>query len=113
LILANLDFDPVGSAGVTLLCRHMMLRRWNGFKGAAAVAEYVLPQGEPGDREPKLARRSPFAPEARLCPKCLGPLRSVNRDLIGFVPQEYYCPKCGYSGSVYVVKDRDIPQGSE
>ena len=69
------------------------------------------PQGGPEEREPKLARRSPFAPEVKLCPKCLSPVKSVTRDLMGFVPTEYYCPKCGYSGMVYVVKDKDEGQG--
>jgi uncharacterized protein with PIN domain len=64
-------------------------------------------QGEPGEREAKLARRSPFAPEPKLCPRCLSPVRAVNSDLVGFVPSEYYCPKCGYSGTVYVVKEKD------
>lgn len=64
------------------------------------------PQDEPG-REPRLARRSPFAPAAKLCPRCLAPLRSTNKDLMGFVPPEYYCTRCGYSGSVYLEKDRD------
>jgi phage-related protein len=63
--------------------------------------------GEGADREPKLARRSPFAPAAKLCPKCLGPLRSMNKDLMGFIPAEYYCERCGYSGPVYFEKDKD------
>ncbi|MDG7010897.1 MAG: hypothetical protein JRN57_02130 [Nitrososphaerota archaeon] len=63
------------------------------------------------EREPKLARRSPFAAEVKLCPKCLSPVRSMNKDLMGFVPAEYFCPKCGYSGMVYVVKDSDGSQG--
>lgn len=70
-------------------------------------------EGEPSEREPKLARRSPFVPEVKLCPKCLSPVRSMNSDLMGFVPSEYYCPKCGYSGMVYVVKDKDEIDGRE
>jgi hypothetical protein len=73
----------------------------------------VQSQGGAEDREPKLARRSPFVPEVKLCPKCLSPVRSVTSDLMGFVPPEYYCTKCGYSGMVYVVKDKDTPQGAE
>ncbi|MDG6963541.1 MAG: hypothetical protein JRN16_08330 [Nitrososphaerota archaeon] len=53
-------------------------------------------------REPILARRSPFSPAAKLCPKCLGPLTASNKDLWGIVPVEYYCQKCSYSGSVYL-----------
>ena len=59
-------------------------------------------QERPDDREPVLARRSPFAPAAKLCPKCLSPLVSYNKDMVGIIPAEYYCPKCGYSGSVYL-----------
>ena len=70
-------------------------------------------QGAPADKEPRLARRSPFAPEAKLCPKCLSPVRSLTNDLMGFVPAEYYCEKCGYSGMVYVVKDKDELQGRD
>lgn len=73
----------------------------------------MQPQAGSDEREPKLARRSPFAPEVKLCPKCLSPLKSVNRDLIGIVPAEYYCPRCGYSGMVYVVKDKDELQGRD
>ncbi|MDG6903059.1 MAG: hypothetical protein JRM80_14025 [Nitrososphaerota archaeon] len=71
-------------------------------------------KGEPDAREPKLARRSPFAPEVKLCPKCLSPVRSTNKDLMGFVPPEYYCQKCGYTGMVYVVKDKEeVKAGDE
>ena len=62
---------------------------------------------EPEDREPVLARRSPFAPERKLCPRCLSPLAAANKDLWGFVPAEYLCPKCGYSGAVYLEKGPD------
>lgn len=61
--------------------------------------------GGPDEREPKLARRSPFVPEAKLCPKCLKPLKVVNGDLMGFIPPSYYCPSCGYVGSVYLAKE--------
>jgi hypothetical protein len=73
----------------------------------------VDPQGEPEEREPKLARRSPFVAEVKLCPKCLTPVKSFTADLMGFVPAEYYCPKCGYSGMVYVVKDKDETEGKD
>lgn len=56
-------------------------------------------------REPTLTRRSPFALSMKLCPRCLTPLNSTNKDLMGFVPAEYFCPKCGYSGSVYLEKE--------
>ena len=68
------------------------------------------PQEAPGEREPRLARRSPFVPEAKLCPRCLKPLKVFNRDLMGFVPSEYSCPSCGYVGSVYLTKE---PEGTD
>ncbi|MDG6919988.1 MAG: hypothetical protein JRN59_00475 [Nitrososphaerota archaeon] len=67
----------------------------------------MQPQREPDDREPVLARRSPFEPDIKLCPRCLTPLTQSNKDLWGFVPAEYLCPKCGYSGSVYLEKEPD------
>lgn len=63
------------------------------------------PGEEPDGGGPRLARRSPFAPEAKLCPRCLKQLKVVNRDLMGFVPPEYYCPSCGYSGVVYLSEE--------
>ncbi|MDE1854187.1 MAG: hypothetical protein KGI38_10660 [Thaumarchaeota archaeon] len=65
----------------------------------------MQPQGAPEDREPTLIRRSPFTREEKLCPKCLGPVRTTNGDLLGFVPMAYTCPKCGYYGSVYVTRE--------
>ena len=65
------------------------------------------PEGAPEDREPRLARRSPFAPEAKLCPRCLSPLKNVTGDLLGFIPPEYHCDKCGYQGTVYVTGDKE------
>ena len=64
------------------------------------------PEGSPEEREPRLARRSPFAPEAKLCPRCLSPLTNVTGDLLGFIPAEYRCSKCSYQGPVYVVDDK-------
>ena len=54
------------------------------------------------DDSPRLARRSPLRPAAKLCPRCLSPL--VPRNKLGgwLVPQDYYCNKCGYSGTVFV-----------
>ncbi|MDG6988507.1 MAG: hypothetical protein JRN21_04190 [Nitrososphaerota archaeon] len=54
------------------------------------------------EREPVLARRSPFSPATKLCPRCLSPLATSNKDLLGIIPAEYYCRKCKYSGSVYL-----------
>jgi uncharacterized protein with PIN domain len=70
-------------------------------------------QGEPEEREPRLARRSPFSPVAKLCPKCLSPLNELNRAMAGWIPMEYYCPKCGYSGIVYIEKEPAPDTGKE
>lgn len=64
-------------------------------------------------REPMLARRSPFAPAAKLCPKCLSPLTTYNKDMMGIIPSEYYCPKCGYSGSVFLEKEPESDKGTK
>ena len=66
-----------------------------------------MPEGTQDNREPRLARRSPFVPVTKLCPKCLSPLKEVTRTLQGWVPLEYYCNNCGYSGSVYFEKDSE------
>lgn len=71
------------------------------------------PEPDPDDREPTLVRRSPFALSVKLCPRCLSPLTSMNKDLMGFVPQEYFCPKCGYSGSVFLEKEREPDKSGE
>ena len=73
----------------------------------------MQPQGEPDEREPKLARRSPFAPAIKLCPRCLSPLKELNRNMTGWIPMDYYCAKCGYSGIVYVEKEPEPSTGKE
>ncbi len=77
----------------------------NGFKGAARVAASVQPQDEPKEREPTIARRSPFAPATKLCPKCLAPLKGTGGIGGWLVPMNYHCPKCGYTGTVYFEKE--------
>ena len=65
------------------------------------------------EREPRLARRSPFVPEAKLCPRCLSPMNNTTGDLLGIVPAEYTCPKCGYRGPVFFVNDADEAHGKD
>lgn len=60
----------------------------------------------PGDRVPRLARRSPFAPATKLCPRCLSPLKTVL-GLPGMTPPSYLCPKCGYAGTVYLERESE------
>ena len=70
-------------------------------------------QGEdPGEElEPMLARRSPFAKSPRLCPRCLNPLSGISELGVWLVPQDYYCPVCGYSGKVYIEKKPEDREG--
>jgi len=67
----------------------------------------LQPEDDPSEREPKLARRSPFAPATKLCPKCLAPLKRLNGLGGWLIPQDYFCPKCGYTGTVFVEKESD------
>ncbi len=73
----------------------------------------MQPQGERGEREMRLARRSPFAPATKLCPRCLSPLKELNRAMTGWIPMDYYCAKCGYSGTVFFEKEPEPDKGKE
>jgi transposase-like protein len=84
----------------------------NGFKGAGN-RRIVQPPGEPEEREPRLARRSPFAPETKLCPRCLSPLKGLNKLGGWLIPQNYFCEKCGYTGTVFVEKQAEPEKGTE
>jgi len=79
---------------------------FNGFKCADPVAPPVRPQDQPEDAEPRLARRSPFALSRKLCPKCLSPLQGGGGLGGWLIPMNYYCTKCGYSGTVYVEQEQ-------
>jgi predicted amidophosphoribosyltransferase len=63
---------------------------------------------EAAEDSPRLARKSPFAPTVKLCPKCLKPLQRGSRLGGWLVPQDYFCPECGYQGTVFVEKDLDL-----
>ena len=70
----------------------------------------MQPQDDTEGKEPKLARRSPFARAAKLCPKCLSPIDPIRNpigELWGIVPTNYQCTKCGYTGTVYIEKEPD------
>jgi hypothetical protein len=75
------------------------------------VAENVPAESEPGDKAPRLARRSPFAPVTKLCPRCLNPLQTVL-GLPGMTPPSYFCSKCGYAGTVYLEKELGGEKGT-
>lgn len=38
----------------------------------------------------------------KYCPECLGPLELTNFVSASFVPTDYYCSNCGYSGLIYL-----------
>jgi len=65
----------------------------------------MQPEHEPDGRQPTLARRSPFAPATKLCPRCLSPLKTVL-GLPGMIPPSYECPKCGYAGIVFIEQEQ-------
>jgi hypothetical protein len=54
---------------------------------------------------PRFVRRKAFANRARLCAVCLSPLKKVGELGDWLVPQTYYCPKCGYTGYVFLEPD--------
>ena len=70
-------------------------------------------ESDPSEREPRLARRSPFAPATKLCPRCLAPLKPRNELGGWLVPQDYVCTKCGYARSVYLENDADLEKGAQ
>ena len=54
---------------------------------------------------PRFVRRKAFANRARLCAVCLTPLKKVGELGGWLVPQTYYCPKCGYTGYLFLEPD--------
>jgi len=70
----------------------------------------MRPQDEPEEKQPTLARRSPFAPATKLCPRCLSPLKTVL-GLPGMTPPSYQCPKCGYAGMVFIEQAQQPEKG--
>jgi len=70
---------------------------------------------EPDDREgvPKFVRRKAFESVPRLCVKCLTPLQRVSELGGWMVPQDYYCPNCGYRGYVYVEAARPVKDSKD
>jgi hypothetical protein len=60
---------------------------------------------EPAENHPGLTRKSPFVLTVKLCPKCLNPLQKGSRLGGWLVPQDYYCPNCGYHGVVFLERD--------
>ena len=58
---------------------------------------------------PRFVRRGVLAIAPRLCPSCLTPLRRVSELGGWLVPQDYYCPNCGYQGHAYLEADPEKP----
>ncbi len=54
---------------------------------------------------PRFVRRKAFANRERLCAVCLSPLKRVGELGDWLVPQTYFCPKCGYTGYVFLEPD--------
>jgi len=75
------------------------------------IANPVPPQDEPQDRQPTLARRSPFAPATKLCPKCLSPLQGGGGIGGWLIPMNYFCSRCGYSGTVFIEREPEKEKG--
>ena len=72
------------------------------------------PLSEEGERQPRLARRSPLTARRKYCPKCLGPMKAGGGLGGWLLPQEYVCTACGYRGTVYLEKDTEAePKGGE
>jgi len=56
---------------------------------------------------PRLVRRKAFSKATKLCAKCLTPLVSLSELGGWLVPQDYFCPNCGYKGYAYLEADPD------
>ncbi|TMQ00219.1 MAG: hypothetical protein E6K99_03070 [Thaumarchaeota archaeon] len=51
---------------------------------------------------PRLVRRSPLTPRQRLCPRCLSALSRGSKLGGWLIPQDFFCPTCGYKGTVFL-----------
>ncbi len=77
--------------------------------------EYTVSSSDdPDDFAPRVVRRNTLTPSIKLCPRCLTPLNPRNELGGWLIPQDYYCPKCGYTGTVFLegTKKAD-PEGGE
>jgi hypothetical protein len=72
----------------------------------------MLPTDDEETFTPKFSRRSPLKPSIKLCPRCLHVLQTGNKLGGWLIPQDYYCPNCGYHGHVFVEKEMGTPEGS-
>jgi hypothetical protein len=51
---------------------------------------------------PRLVRRKAFSKTPKLCPSCLSRLEKLGELGGWLLPQNYYCPRCGYEGYAYL-----------
>lgn len=66
---------------------------------------------EEDERVPRVVRRNPTVPAAKLCPNCLSQLKRGSGLGGWLLPQDYYCPKCGYKGYAYLESREDDKEG--
>lgn len=85
-----------------MLDRHAARAPMEPFKTDRPFATMVQPSDDPDEDAPRLVRRSTLTPSVKLCPRCLAPLNPRNELGGWLIPQDYYCPKCGYSGTVFL-----------
>jgi hypothetical protein len=62
---------------------------------------------------PRIVRRNPAKPVAKLCINCLSPLEKGSQLGGWLVPQDYYCRKCGYKGYVYLEDRRTEDEAAD
>ena len=59
----------------------------------------------PEEDNRRISVRYKLGGSIKYCPMCLGPLEITNFVSASFVPTDYYCAKCGYSGFIYLEQD--------
>jgi ribosomal protein S27AE len=57
--------------------------------------------------EAHFVRRRAFSRVPRRCPRCLSVLERVGSLGGWLVPQNYYCPRCGYEGFAFLESAND------
>jgi len=62
----------------------------------------MKPMSEEDQGMPRVVRRNPSKPVAKLCINCLSPLEKGTTLGGWLLPQDYYCKNCGYRGFVYL-----------
>ncbi|MBI3858737.1 MAG: hypothetical protein HY296_00640 [Thaumarchaeota archaeon] len=73
----------------------------------------MKPEENPEDTGLRLTRKSPLALSRKFCPRCLTPLQAGSKLGGWLVPQDYYCPNCGYQGTVFLEKEPEKRSGDQ